>query len=66
MRDYTFDRSCYAALVASRIDFRKSVITKPAPIDFVMPGFALGSFGTCVAQGGVGKSMFWLQKSVSV
>ncbi|MCZ8133852.1 MAG: helicase RepA family protein [Rhodobacteraceae bacterium] len=66
MRDYSFDRSRYAALAASRIDFRRSVITRPEPIDFVMPGFALGSFGTCISQGGVGKSMFWLQKCVSV
>lgn len=66
MRDFVFESSRAAALMSSRIDFRRSVVTPPEPVDFVFPGLACGSLGTCISQGGVGKSMLWLQKAVSL
>lgn len=56
----------YRDLVSRRIDFGRSVRQRPAPIDYVVPGLALGSFGLCVSPGGIGKSMFWLQASASI
>lgn len=65
MRDFV-ESGNYASLASSRVDFSRCVRTKPEPIDFVLPAQAAGSFGICVSQGGVGKSMFWLQKAVSL
>lgn len=66
MRDFIVDSGSYASLASSRVDFSRCVRTKPEPIDFVFPAQAAGSSGICVSQGGVGKSMFWLQKAVSL
>jgi regulatory protein RepA len=66
MRDFIFDGGCFSGLASCRIDFRQAAQTKPEPIDFVTPGLAAGSFGLCFSQGGVGKSMFSLQKAASI
>lgn len=48
------------------IGFKQFIETKYENMDFVWPGFPLGSVGSLVAAGGAGKSFYALQKGLTV
>lgn len=48
------------------IDLTAAFLTKPAPLDFVLPGLVAGTVGVVVSPGGVGKSMLMLESALSI
>jgi RecA-family ATPase len=48
------------------IDLLEAFSTKPAPLDFVLPGMLAGTVGSLVSPGGVGKSYLSLEWAVLV
>lgn len=48
------------------LDIRRCIDTKPAPLDFVLPGFVAGTVGFLVAAGGVGKSTLALEAAFDI
>jgi len=48
------------------MDVATSIMTEPPELDFVLPGFLLGTIGMLVAAGSTGKSMLALQTALTV
>ena len=48
----------------SRMDWNSVWAAPPPPLDFVLPGFLLGTVGALIAPGGTGKSFWALQAAV--
>lgn len=49
-----------------RIDILKAFESEPAPQDFVLPGFLLGTIGALIAPGATGKSFMALQLAAAI
>lgn len=49
-----------------RLDVSKAIGTKPAQLDFVLPGLLAGTVGLLVAPGSVGKSFLALEFCISI
>lgn len=48
------------------VDLEKSIMEKPKPLDFVIPGLKAGTVGALVSPGATGKTMLALQLAVTV
>lgn len=49
-----------------RVDIRQCCTTDPPPLDFVWPGFLVGTVGTLFAPGATSKSFWALQAAIAV